>query len=130
MAHRVVWDNEDKTVALQEYLPGATKDDLYLLAKESAALLSTVSHKVHLIIDERNIQLTVNSADMRYLEKNVPPNQGDVVVVPAAGSLLFKKMMQNIASGIAPKAFSEPNFAKTVEEARELLQQQQGVNYP
>jgi hypothetical protein len=130
MRYKISWDNEDKTVALQEYLQGAIKDDLYLLAKASAELLGTVSHKVHLIIDERNIQLTINSADMRYLEKNVPENQGEVVVIPAVGSLLFKKMMQNIASGIAPKAFSEPHFAKNVEEARELLQNECGVKYP
>ena len=130
MAYRIGWDNEEKTVVLQQYLEGASKDDLYLLAKESAELLASVSHKVHLIIDERNIQLTVNSADMRYLEKNVPPNQGEVVVIPAVGSLMFKKMMQNIGAGIAPKAFNESHFAKTIEEARELLVKDFGVKYP
>jgi hypothetical protein len=130
MAHKISWDNQDKTVVLQEYLPGAIKDDLYLLAKESAELLGTVSHKVYLIIDERNIQLTLNSADMRFLERNVPPNQGDVVVIPAVGSLMFKEMMRAIGAGIAPKAFGEPYFAKNVEEARQVLMREFGVIYP
>jgi hypothetical protein len=39
-------------------------------------------------------------------------------------------MMQNIGAGIAPRAFGEPHFAKTVEEAREILKQECSVNYP
>ena len=129
MAHKISWDNAEKTVILQEYLKGATKDDLYLLAQESAAMLATVPHTVHLIIDETNIQLTVNSADIRYLEKIVPKNQGAIVLIPPANSLPFKKMMQTIGQKFAPKAFGEPNFASSLEEARSLLREHYGVNY-
>jgi hypothetical protein len=129
MAHRISWDNAEQTVVLQEYLENASKDDLYLMAKESATMLATVEYQVHLIIDERNIQLTLNSADMRYLEKNVPPNQGYVIVIPPKGGLVFKKMTKNIGDKFAPKSFGETIFMETLEEAREFLKQQAGVVY-
>lgn len=130
MTHKITWDNEEKTVILQEYLDGATKDDLYLLAKESAEMLATVDHEVHIIIDERKIYLDLSSADMRYLEKNVPPNQGHVILIPPSGTIFYKKMMQRVGHSLAPKAFNEPSFARSVEEARELLQKELAIKYP
>lgn len=129
MAHRITWDNDEKTVVLQEYVGNATKDDLYLMAKESAAMLATVEHRVHLIIDERNIQLTLNNTDMRYLEKLLPPNQGLVIVIPPKNAMIFKKMTKNIGDKIAPKSFSETIFMESIEEARALLKASLGVAY-
>ena len=51
MGYKIGWDNPEKTVVLQQYVDPASKDDLYRLAKESANLLKSVSHTVHLIID-------------------------------------------------------------------------------
>jgi hypothetical protein len=129
MAYRIRWDNDEKTVILQEYLENATKDDLYLMAKESAKMLATVEHRVHLIIDERNIHLTLNNADMRYLEKNVPPNQGYVIVIPPKGALMVKKVTKNIGDKLAPKSFNETIFLESMEEAREFLQKEANVVY-
>ena len=129
MAHRISWDNDEKTVVLQEYLDNAVKDDLYLMAKESANMLASVEHTVHLIIDERNIHLTLNSADMRFLEKNVPANQGYVIVIPPKGGMVLKKMTKNIGDKFAPKSFNETIFMETLEEAREFLKAQAGVVY-
>ena len=129
MSHLIEWDNEEKTVLLQQYLEGATKDDLYLLAKKSAEMLATVSHTVHLIIDERNINLILNAADMKYLEKNVPANQGEVVLISPGGSDAYKKMVNQIAQQTAPRAFTELMFASNLEEAREILKDTFGVLY-
>jgi hypothetical protein len=129
MAHRIEWDNAAKTVILQEYLENATKDDLYLLCKESAQMMATVEHRVHLIIDERNIHLTLTNTDMRYLEKLLPPNQGLVIVIPPKGKMIFKKMTKNLGDKIAPRSFSETVFVETIEEAREILQKELGIAY-
>jgi len=130
MGYLIQWDNAEKTVVLQQYTGNAVKDDLYHLAEESAAMLKTVPHKVHLIIDERAIKLTLSSTDIKYLEKHVPPNQGVVIVVVGRSGAAYKSLIQNIGKTLAPKAFKQTFFAATVEEARRLLQEQFEVHYP
>jgi hypothetical protein len=130
MGYHIQWDNEEKTVVLQQYTDNPVKDDLYFLAKESARMLNSVSHTVHLIIDERTIKLTLTSADIKYLEKNVPPNQGAVVMVVNKTDLSYKKFIQNFGKELAPNAFEQPYFALTPEDARKLLQEQFDVHYP
>lgn len=130
MGYRIEWDNANKTVVLQQYTEAPAKEDLYHLAEESAKMLKGVSHTVHLIIDERPIKLSLSSLDMKYLEMNVPPNQGAVVMIVEKNSLSYKQWIQNLGKTMAPKAFEKPFFATTLEEARELLQKLFGVQYP
>lgn len=130
MGHLIQWDNADKTVVLQQYIDTPVKEDLYHLIEASANMLKSVSHTVHLIIDERMIKLSLSSVDMKYLEMNVPPNQGAVVMLVEKSSLPYKEWIQNLGKTMAPKAFEKPFFAATLEEARELLQKLFGVRYP
>jgi hypothetical protein len=130
MGYLIQWDNAEKTVVLQQYTGNAVKDDLYHLAEESAGMLKTVPHKVHLIIDERAIKLTLSSTDIKYLEKHVPTNQGVVVVVVGRSGAAYKSLIQKIGKTMAPNAFKQTFFAATIEEARQLLQEQFGVHYP
>lgn len=129
MNHNISWDNEEKTVVLQAYIDGASKDDLYLLAKKSADMLNSVKHTVHLIVDERNIDLVLNSTDMVYLHKLTPINQGAVVVVIPAHKLKYKTLVQQIGKKLGPNAFAQPYFAETVEDARLFLQEAFEVSY-
>ena len=130
MGHLIQWDNEEKTVVLQQYTGDPVKDNLYYLAAESAAMLNSVPHTVHLIIDERTIKLTLTSADIKYLEKNVPPNQGVVVMLVNKTDLSYKKVVQNFGQKLAPNAFYQTYFVTTPEEARQILQEQFDVKYP
>jgi len=130
MSYLIQWDNAEKTVVFQQYTEKPVKDDLYHLSEESAKMLNTVSHTVHLIIDERATKVTLNSADIKYLESNVPVNQGAVVMVIDKSGLAYKKVMQDVGRSLAPRAFSQPYFATTLEEARQLLQDQFDVHYP
>lgn len=130
MGHDIRWDNEEKTVVFQQYTDTPVKDDLYYLAEKSAALLKSVLHTVHLIIDERSIKLTLTSADIQFLEKNVPPNQGVVVMLVNKNDLNYKKFVQNFGQKLAPNAFFQTYFATSPEEARKILQQHFDVHYP
>jgi hypothetical protein len=130
MGHFIKWDNAEKTVVFQTYTGTPVKDDLYYLAKESSTMLSSVLHTVHLIIDESNIKLNLNSADMKFLEKNVPPNQGAVIMIVNKSDATYKKLLQGIGKTVAPQAFGQPYFAASIEAARELLQKEFGVRYP
>jgi hypothetical protein len=130
MGHLIQWDNEEKTVVFQQYTDNAIKDDLYYLAEKSATMLQSVPYTVHLIIDERAIKLTLTSADIKFLEKRVPANQGAVVVLVNKNDLSYKKYAHEFANSLAPKAFDEPYFATTPEEARTFLQKHFEVHYP
>jgi hypothetical protein len=130
MGHQIEWDNEEKTVVYQQYTGDPVKDDLYYLAEKSAAMLSSVPHTVHLIIDERTIKLTLTSADIKFLEKNVPPNQGVVVMLVNKTDVSYKKFIQNFGQQLAPNAFFQTYFATTPEDARKILQEKFDVHYP
>ena len=130
MGHDIQWDNQEKTVVLQQYTDTPVKDDLYYLAEKSAALLKSVLHTVHLIIDERAIKLTLTSADIKFLEKNVPPNQGVVVMLVNKNDLNYKKFVQNFGQKLAPNAFFQTYFTTSLEEARKFLQDHFDVHYP
>ena len=130
MGHRIEWDNEDKTVVLQQYTDVPIKDDLYHLAEESAVMLNSVDHTVHLIIDERTIKLTLTSADIQFLEKNVPSNQGVVVMLVNKTDVSYKKFVQNFGQQLAPNAFFQTYFATTMEDARKILREKFDVKYP
>jgi hypothetical protein len=129
MGHHIDWDNKDKTVVIQSYTTDSSKDDLYYLARKSADMLQTVDHTVHLIIDERNINLVLSSTDMKYLEKLTPKNQGAVVMVVQPTKLLYKTAVQGLGKIIGPNAFAQPYFVESVEAAREFLQNSFDVNY-
>jgi hypothetical protein len=129
MAHHIAWDNEDKTVVLQQYTEEPSKDDLYHLAQKSAQMLHTVEHTVHLIVDERNIDLMLTSADMAYLEKLTPKNQGVVVVIVPDSKLKYKTLIQQIGKRVGPHAFAEAYFAESLEQARGFFRDTFGVRY-
>jgi len=129
MGHTIQWDNDDKTVVLQQYAEDATKDDLYQIAAESAKMLSTCEHSVHLIIDERQMNLVLNSADMTYLERLVPHNQGAVVMVVRPESVRYNTIRQQMGQRIAPTAFPDQTFFSSLEEARYYLEKKFSVRY-
>lgn len=130
MGYQTTWDNKDKSVVFQQYIAPAKKDDLFEIAKQSSFMLSTVDHTVHLVIDERPIKLTLNAADMRFLQRYAPKNQGAVVMIVLEGDMIYKKMIQSAGRAVAPKAFAQPFFVTSPEAARELLQREFGVRYP
>jgi hypothetical protein len=72
----------------------------------------------------------LNSADINFLENNVPANQGAVVMVVDKNGLAYKKVMQEVGKSLAPRAFGQPYFAASIEEARQILQDQFDVHYP
>jgi hypothetical protein len=130
MAHKISWDNPDKTVVLQAYTDTPSKEDLYQLAEKSAAMLNSISHTVHLILDERNIKLVLSAADMTYLQKQTPKNQGMVVMLVDPATVAYKTAIHNLGQRLGLRTFSQPYFANSLEEARHILQRNFGVRYP
>jgi len=130
MGYSISWDNEEKTVVFQYYEKGGTKQDLYDLVRESAGMLNTFEHRVHLIIDQRNVRYLMNAADMAFLEENKPKNQGVVILIIEQNIETHKSMTQKIGRRAAPHAFSDTYFVASLDEARKILQEHHGVHYP
>jgi len=130
MAHRIAWDNQDQTVIVQQHVPPSSKDDLLQLAEKSAEMLKSVTHTVHLIVDESMVRMMPNTADFRHLEKVVPPNQGTVVVVVAKKDVSYKMVTQNLGKMVAPRSVNHTHFASSIDEARAILQREVSVQYP
>lgn len=129
MGYSIQWDNEDKTVVLQQYSDDASKDDWYQLAQESARMLSSVPHTVHIIIDERNVNLVATAADMQFLENLVPPNEGTCVVVTSRFKFRYKKLSKRVREQILKDTSHQAHFVESVDDARKVLQEQYGVVY-
>jgi hypothetical protein len=130
MGHQINWDNEDKTVVLQVYSDNPSKEDLYNLAKKSAQMLATVAHTVHLILDERHVNLVFNAEDMIFLQKQTPKNQGAVIMLVDPCTIQYKTAVHKLAQTLSLSSFKEPYFVDSVEGARKILQQKFGVRYP
>lgn len=129
MGFSIGWDNEEKTVVLQQYIDNVTKDDWYNMAQQSAEMLATAPHTVHIIIDERSADLTATSTDMRFLEKLVPPNEGVCVIVVPREKFLYKEMTKRLREKFIPDKQHDAYFVETIEDARQLLQEQFEVVY-
>jgi hypothetical protein len=125
MGHTIAWDNADQTVILQTYTDPVTKDDLYELVKKSAQMINACDHPVHVIIDERRINFVLNSADLSYIQRMLPANQGMVVVVVLPGNMAYKLVAQERIKQIISK--DTPYFVDSLEAARAILQQTYGT---
>jgi len=130
MGHNIRWDNVDQTVVLQEYSDDGSRADLYQLAQKSAEMLKSVDHRVHLIIDERKADLTLNKDDLTYLGKLVPQNEGAVVVILPPSKIKFRLAFQELYNRMLRKTFANTNYVESVEEARWFLQEKFKVRYP
>ena len=129
MGHQIGWDNENKTVVLQAYADDASKEDLYHLVRKSAELLGTVKHTVHLIVDERKFNPILTQTDIAYIEKQMPENQGVVVVIVSSSHRKYKMAVLDLGQRMHLKTFSESYFADSLEHARQFLQEAFGVRY-
>jgi hypothetical protein len=130
MGHDIYWDNEDKSVLFHQYISPASKDDFYQLAQKSAAILEKVEYTVHLIIDDQPINLVYDSADIAFMDKIRPANEGAVVVIVSPFKIKYKAAIQDLGRRIGQKTFRNAYSVETLEQARQFLQDEFKVRYP
>jgi hypothetical protein len=130
MGHHIRWDNTDQTIIFQEYDVDGSKEDLYQLAQKSSQMLKTVDHLVHLIIDERNVNLILNPDDMNYLREIAPQNEGTVMVIVPPSKIKFRLAFQDLYNRMMRKTFINTYYVESIEQARRYLQERFKVRYP
>lgn len=121
MTARVFWDNEEQTILQHVYSGDVTPDDYYFIIDNSAEMIRSVAHTVHVIVDSRQvISRPANlSRIMRYADKHVPDNQGIRVLV---GATLLMRVMVDGGRVFSPRLVRDVHFAETVEDARALIE--------
>ncbi len=130
VAHKIYWDNEDQSVLFHLYIAPASKDDLYQLAQKSAAILQKVDYTVHLIIDQRTINLIHDSDDLAFMDKIRPNNEGAVMVIESSFKIKYKAAIQDLGRRIGQKSFSHAYSVESLGQARQFLQEKYKVRYP
>lgn len=125
MLTHTVWDNSEKTVLLQTVTGGSLLEEFFRGMRDNAAMMATVPHTVHVIVDLSQAQGNAGIKDVlssiRYSDGKIPSNQGTVVLV---GGSSFIQAVLSIVRRLAPKAVSI-HTVDTLAEARQLIAEEQ-----
>ncbi|HLY27346.1 MAG TPA: hypothetical protein VKQ72_13470 [Aggregatilineales bacterium] len=94
MGIQTIWDNEEKTIIRHVYEGVWTWRDFNTNLSRSRAMLDTVNHPVHVIIDTRSGKLLPDGSvsNLRSMTSGIHPNQGRTILV---GTNLFVSRLYN-----------------------------------
>lgn len=122
MGIKVIWDNDEKTIIRYCYDSQWTLSDFNEAYTESRALLNTVDHKVHFIIDIRDSHILPNGALSRgrTITNSPHPNEGRTAIVGANAVI---RAVMNLFRRIYGAKFEESKFifVDSLENARQEL---------
>ena len=126
MPINIRWYNDEKTILLEELSGTYTLDDYIALIDEAREHVMSCDHTVDIIGDftgtnHRKLPHYLMSA-ARYADKQVPPNQGIAVFVNPG---MFIETILRMARQLQIQAADEVVVAKTVDEAVEIIEQEQ-----
>ena len=128
MSAQVVWDNEDKTIVRYIFQGHWGWDDFYNVIEEANAMMDSVDHEVHAIIDTRGSGFTPTDllSHLRDIHTRINPKAGMHVLV---GAKLFVRTTHKLFIKLDPRKGEDFTFAATLDEARAMLAQKD-VEYP
>ncbi|HEX2620959.1 MAG TPA: hypothetical protein VHL11_12450 [Phototrophicaceae bacterium] len=120
MTVSIRWDNDDKTVILQELVGDVTVEDYLHLTQVTHAMLTSVSHTVHIIYDRTAADSVPAqmSKVFHHSNKYVTANIGVKIVV---GAVLVTRINLQLCKVIAPALAKDVLFAETRFEARQMI---------
>jgi len=120
MGIKILWEDRSKTVMRQVYEGRWTVDDYRNAVDTTRKLLNGLGHTVHIIVDVTASARTPSNllSVMRYVETQVAPNQGMVVVV---GADAYTQSILSIAKRIAPRATGNTSIVNSLEDARAMI---------
>ena len=126
MPIKPMWDNEEKTIMRIDFIGEFTVDEYVAGVREQTAMLDSVDHKVDFISYVADISLPkdtlANLAKLTDTPALTHPNAGIVVTV---GDSRFVEIMGNIFGKVGGQQAGKLVFASTLEEAYEIIKEQQ-----
>ena len=119
----LAWANPEKTILLVTYeKDGWTWQDLYESLKQQKAMIDTVDHKVHLIVDSRKTSMFPQGGSLlsgiRKITVERHTRQGHIVTVGAHGIV---RVMSQIVERLMGEYRQDFHFAETMEDAYAFL---------
>jgi anti-anti-sigma regulatory factor len=116
----ITWYDKPKTIILQTFDGEFSVEELSKVAVQSAAMVTSASHTIDLIIDFRKVNFRNANliGAMRTVDRKTPDNQGCVVLV---GVNPYLARLLGMAQRIAPRSARNLQVAKDVEEAMSLI---------
>ena len=112
----VSWFDDSKTAILREFGASWTWDEFYESQTEVNAMLSSVEHKVHQVIDFRQSN-TLPSNTLTHIRnsgRNIPENRGKSIVITRSA---FYKQMYKILDLVFPSITERVIVVATRDEA-------------
>ena len=127
MPANIAWFNPEKTIIHHIYTGDIALDDYLFMADNSAEMIRSVDHTVHIIFDRSKANKTPPqnlSRALRYANQHSPENQGVKVIV---GASLITRIMVDAAKTIAPRLAKDVYFAENLETAERIIMEKAGI---
>ena len=120
MGIAVTWDNPQRTVICFDFRDHWDWDDLYAASDQATAMLDTVNHTVHFIMDLRQANKIPGDlmAHAERIAGGHHPRRGKMIVVGA------NRLLRTVGGGLRklfPDATRNVVFARDLEEAYEII---------
>lgn len=126
MANKIEWYGQGKQVILQTYDGETTWESFFEMATLSEAMIRSVEHPVHLIIDRSTASFPeFKPTTMASVNNMIPDNQDMVIVVGAEYTV--ETLSKIIGKRVAPQAFRGSFYVSTMEEAHAILKRERGI---
>ncbi len=120
MSITVEWDNDEKTIIRYTYTNRWTWDEFYAAQAQQNRMQETVSRRVNVLVDARNIQ-TLPDDFLTHLKRVMTerhPQTGLTVIVSSSG---FLRSLFNLASRLFPSGTADTRFVSSEEDAYNLF---------
>lgn len=116
------WFNDDRTILLETFQGSWSVADYQAMVDQAAAMLATVPHTVHIIVDATTSgRVPVNIiSGITYAMKRVPANQGITVFVHVD---VFINALIGLATRLNPRLGATLFSADTLDDALALIVQ-------
>jgi hypothetical protein len=120
MPIQLFWDNDDKTILIQQYEGRWTVEDYYGLVDDFSVKCAEVPHTVHVIANLIGSSMPPGQmlSGIQYALKKYPPNTGVLVYVKMNRVM---NMFLELARQLSPRFAQFVYAADTLEEARQLI---------
>lgn len=120
MAVQVSWDNDDKTIIHYQFDTDWTWDEFFVAKARAQALISSVSHKVGVILETQHDGIIPYNllANARNGLRTKHPNTAIVVIVVTRP---FIRTMIGTIRALSPLSHVHIERASTLDEARPMI---------
>jgi hypothetical protein len=120
-----IWDNEPHTIIRHVFQRGWGWTDFHQALEEASAMMSTVNHRVDVILDFRDASIIPSGAITQVKKAYSNPKHPNVGTTIVIGANNFMQALVSVGTKLSPGTLQnwDVKFASTLEEAYSQLAQ-------